>query len=168
MTTPYGQQAALRRPSGGTAVLAGLLALALAGVLGYLPVRTFIDFGINDLPDKAKIVLGLYLGAALLLLIGALVTFFRALAGGVLLILAALAAIGAVVAEPLLLFPGQFTQFFKAVFQLQLDDSWVRIAGVAGGFVVLVLSVLPATFRYLRYRPADPGYPVQPCPPRAW
>ncbi|HVV10993.1 hypothetical protein [Amycolatopsis sp.] len=167
MTNPLGRPAAERRPTGATAILAGLAGLALAGALGYFPVKTFIDFGIDDLPGDAKIVFGLYLGAALLLLIGALVTFFRAVAGAVLLLIGGLAAIGAVVAEPLLLYPGQFSQFFRAVARFELDDAWVRVVAAAGGFVVVVLSLLPATFRYLRHRPAELSYPVQAYPPQS-
>lgn len=162
MTDPYGNRTQSfpvgRRPSGVTAILGGFAALGLAGALGYLPVAVFIDYGIDDLPPDTKIVLGVYLGAALILLIGALITFFRAVAGAVLLILGALAAIGAVVTEPLLLYPGYFTQFFKAMFQFVPDDAFVRVAATAGGPVVLVLASLPRTFRYLRYRPGE--YPA--------
>jgi hypothetical protein len=162
-----------RRPSGVTAILDGFAALALAGMLGYLPVTVFVDYGIQDLPDDTKKVLGLYLGAAVLLLIGALVTFFRAVAGAVLLLSGALVTIAAVVTEPLLLYPGFFTQFFKAMFQFVPDEAFVRVAATVGGPVVLVLSSLPRTFRYLRYRPGE--YPVVPqthpersYPPRGW
>ncbi|GHF45794.1 hypothetical protein FHX82_001674 [Amycolatopsis bartoniae] len=159
MTNPYGHPDAERRPNGVTAILAGLVGLGLAGVLGYLPATWFVDYGIDDLPEPTKIVLGLYFGAALLLLAGALVTLFRAFAGGVLLLLGALGAIGAVVTEPLLLFPGYFTQFFRAMFQLTPDQAFVRVAAAVGGPVVLVLCALPRTFRYLRYRPGDHPQP---------
>jgi hypothetical protein len=162
VTNPYGNPTesfpAERRPSGVTAILDGFAALALAGALGYLPVTVFIDYGIDDLPRDTKIVLAVYLGAALILLIGALITFFRAVAGAVLLLIGALAAIAAVVTEPLLLYPGYFTQFFKAMFQFVPDDAFVRVAATVGGPVVLILSSLPPTFRYLRYRPGE--YPA--------
>ncbi|TNC29600.1 hypothetical protein [Amycolatopsis alkalitolerans] len=159
MTNPYGHPpgpgAVGRRPSGVTAILGGLIALVLAGVLGYLPVKVFIDYGIDDLPRNTKIVLGLYLGAGALLLAGALVTFFRTVTGAVLLLLGALATIGAVVTEPLLLYPGYFTQFFAAVFQFAPDQAFVRVAATVGGPVLLVLASLPRTFRYLRHRPNE-------------
>ncbi|GAB2992215.1 hypothetical protein LWP59_33680 [Amycolatopsis acidiphila] len=162
MTDPYGHPAqpspAERRPSGVAAILDGFAALALAGILGYFPANVFIDYGIDDLPRDTKIVLGLYLGAAVILLIGALITFFRAVAGAVLLLIGGLATIAAVVTEPLLLYPDYFGQFFKAMFQFVPDDAFVRVAATVGGPVVLVLSSLPWTFRYLRYRPGE--YPV--------
>ncbi|HJQ48541.1 MAG TPA: hypothetical protein VJ870_19785 [Amycolatopsis sp.] len=141
--------------NGTTAILAGIVGLALTGVLGYLPVKVFIDVGVNDLPGKVLLLLGLYLGAALLLLLGALVTFLRALAAAALLLLGGLAAIGAVVAEPLLFYPGQIGEFFKAMFSFAQDDAFVRVSAAVGGPVVVVLSVLPSTLRYLRYRPSD-------------
>lgn len=174
MTDPYGNPGQpVRRPSGVTAILDGLAALALAGALGYLPVNVFIDYGIEDLPQDTKVVLGVYLGAGLLLLIGALITFFRAVAGAVLLLIGALAAIAAVVIEPLLLYPGYFTQFFAAMFQFVPDDAFVRVAATVGGPVVLVLSSLPWTYRYLRYRPGDypaaaPKYPERTNPSQGW
>jgi hypothetical protein len=165
---PGGEPVVTRRPNGATAVLAGLVGVALAGALGYLPIRVFIDFGIGDLPVQTKIVLGLYLGAALLLLMGALVTFFRAVTGAVLLLIGGLVAAGAVVTEPLLLYPGYFGEFFKSMFQFGPDNAFVRVAAAVGGPLVFVLSVLPSTFRYLRYRPALPGYPRQSYPPQGW
>jgi hypothetical protein len=177
VTNPYGYPAQPsvpeRRPSGVTAILAGFAGLALAGVLAYLPVTVFIDYGIDDLPNDTKIVLGLYLGAALLLLIGALVTFFRAVAGAVLLLIGALVSIAAVVTEPLLLYPGFFPQFFKAMFQFVPDQAFVRVGAAVGGPVVLVLSALPWTFRYLRYRPGEyptppQTYPTRTHPPQGW
>ncbi|WP_236789302.1 hypothetical protein [Amycolatopsis sp. GM8] len=165
--------ASVRRPSGVTAILAGLAALALAAALGYLPVKVFIDYGIDDLPRDTKIVLGLYLVAALFLVIGALVAFLRAVTGAVLLLIGALTTIGAVVTEPVLLYPGFFTQFFTAIFRFEPDDAFVRVAATVGGPVVLVLSALPGTFRYLRYQPgeyanAPQTHPEGSHPPAGW
>lgn len=155
VTSPYGYAAAPQPPPNGTtAILAGLVGLVLAGVLGYLPVNVFIDVGISDVPGKAQIVLGSYFGAALLLLLGALLTFLRVLAGAVLLLLGGLAAIGAVLCEPLLLYPSLIGEFFKTMFSFAEQDAFVRVGAAVGGPLVLVLSVLPRTFRYLRYRPA--------------
>ncbi|NKQ56639.1 hypothetical protein HFP15_27560 [Amycolatopsis sp. K13G38] len=135
-----------------------MLGLALAGALGYLPVRVFIDVGITDLPGKALLMLGLYLGAALLLLIGALVTLLRIVTGAVVLSLGGLAAVGAVLAEPLLFYPHLIGEFFKAMFSFAETDAFVRVSAAVGGPLVFVLSVLPATFRYLRYRPDPQGW----------
>ncbi|HVW39923.1 MAG TPA: hypothetical protein VHC18_01105 [Amycolatopsis sp.] len=157
MTRPHGD-AAQRRPNGTTAILAGVVGLVLAGVLGYLPASVFIDVGISDLPGKALVMLGLYLGAALLLLLGALVTFFRAVAGAVLLLIGGLAAIGAVLSEPLLLYPSLIGEFFKAMFSFAEDDAFVRVGAAVGGPLVFLLAVLPWTFRYLRYQPYPRGW----------
>lgn len=177
MTNPFGyfverggQPAGVERtPNGATAILAGLTGLTLAGILGYLPVTQFIYYGISDQPDRTLIVLGLYLGAALLLLLGAVVTFFRGLAGGILLLIGALVAMAAVVAEPTLLQPGRFTAFFRAMFQFIPDDAFVRVAATVGGPLVFLLAVLPSTFRYLRDRPPERGYRLPPgYPPQGW
>lgn len=166
MTNPFGHPVqrsgqpvpGQHKPNSTTAVLAGLVGLALAGVLGYLPIREFIDFGIRDQPGRTLIVLGLYLGAAMLLLLGALVTFFRAVAGAILLLIGGLVAIAAVVAEPVLTHPGLFLEFYKAMFQFAPDDAFVRVSATVGGPLVLLLSALPSTFRYLRYRPPELTY----------
>jgi hypothetical protein len=165
-----GQPAGIERtPSGATAILAGVVGLALAGILGYLPVMRFIYLGISDQPDRTLIVLGLYLGAALLLLLGALVTFFRVLAGGILLLIGALVAIVAVAAESTLVQPGRFVDFFRAMFQFIPDDAFVRVAATVGGPLVFLLAVLPSTFRYLRDRPPEVSYGPPPgYPPRGW
>lgn len=158
MTRPHGD-AAQPRPNGTTAILAGIVGLVLAGVLGYLPVKVFIDVGISELPTKALVMLGLYLDAALLLLLGALVTFFRVVAGAVLLLIGGLAAIGAVLSEPLLLFsPSLMGEFFKAMFSFAEDDAFVRVGAAVGGPLVFLLAVLPWTFRYLRYQPYPRGW----------
>lgn len=158
---PYGWAApAPRKPRGATAILAAIAALAVGGMVGALPVQHFITSGVDTAPTRLLVVLGLYLGGALLLVWGALMTFFRSVAGAILLMLGAIVAIAAVVLEPALLYPGMFAEFFKAVFQLDPELAFARIAGVVGGPLVFLLAVLPSTFRYLRYRPSEQGYGV--------
>ncbi|MFD4192381.1 hypothetical protein [Amycolatopsis thermoflava] len=142
------------RPSGTTAILAGLLGLVLAGLLGYLPLKFFVDYGFAGMDGKVRGVLGVYSAAALVLLAGALTTFFRAVAGAVLLLVGGLLAVAAVICEPVLLYPGYFGDFFAAMFRFAPDDAFVRVGAVVGGPLVFVLAVLPWTFRYLRHRPA--------------
>jgi hypothetical protein len=149
-----------RRPNGATAIIAGILALGVAGMLGVLPVREFIDHGVDTAPTRLLVVLGLYLGGALLLVLGALMTFFRSVAGAILLLLASLVAIAAVVLEPTLLYPEDFAEFFKEMFRLVPDLAFVRVAAAVGGPLVFLLAVLPSTFRYLRYRQPEPSYRV--------
>lgn len=138
-------------------------------MLGYLPVKEYIDYGLNDQPVRTLVVLGLYFGAAALLLLGSLLTFFRAVAGAVLLLIGGLVATAAVVAEPTLIHPGLFVAFFRAVFEFIPDDAFVRVAATVGGPVVFVLAALPATFRYLRHRPPELTYgPPRGHPRQDW
>jgi hypothetical protein len=157
------------RPNAVSAVLAGIVALGLSGALGDLPVTEFIDYGVDAAPTRLLVVLGLYLGAALLLFLGALMTFFRVLAGAIVVLLGGLAAMAAVVAEPVLLHPGLFGDFFAVMFRFSSDDAFVRVAAAVGGPVVFVLAALPSTFRYLRHRPYEAGYgPALGYPPQSW
>jgi hypothetical protein len=171
---PAGYPAPEKRPNGATAILAGLLGLGLAGVLGYLPVRYFIDmpsgFGLSDLPGKLLTVLALYSAAGIFLLIGALITFFRASAGAVLLLIGALLAIASVLLEPALLYQNDYANYFQAIYEFRLRAAFVRVGGLIGGPLVFVLAVLPPTFRYLRYRPGEtPVYgPSAGYPPQGW
>ncbi|WP_158888625.1 hypothetical protein [Amycolatopsis anabasis] len=172
MSTPYGGYVLPKRPNGATAIIAGILALGLAFVLGYLPVRYFIDmpsgFGLGDLPGELLTMLGLYLAAAIFLLIGALVTFLRALTGAVLLLIGALLTLAAVLLEPALMYHGDFGTYFQLVFEFELDDaSFVRAAGLVFGPITFFLTVLPPTFRYLRFQPSMvPAYGPPPEYPR--
>lgn len=157
MTNPFGHPLpanAGHRPSGVTAILAGFAGLALAPFLGYLPVQEFIANGL-DVPARPQILLGVYFFAAVVLLLGALVTFFRAVTGGVLLLAGAVVTIAAVLGEPLFVSDTGFTEFFRSVFTFTCEDAFVRVAATVGGPVVLVLSAMPATFRYLKH----PAYP---------
>ncbi|MDQ0379206.1 hypothetical protein [Amycolatopsis thermophila] len=151
MTSPVGREP---RPSGLTAILAGALGLLLAVVLGYLPLKFFVDHGLDGMAVKVSCVLGVYSAAALFLLVGALITFFRAVAGAVSLLVGALLAVAAVVLEPVLLYPGYVGAFFSDMFRFGPDDAFVRVGAAVGGPLVFVLAVLPWTFRYLRHRPA--------------
>ena len=82
-----------------------MLGLAAAVAAGYVPVKIFLDmpaeFSLGALPGWVLVDLAAYLGAGLVLLLGALATLFRATAGAVLLGLGALLAIGALLTEPL-------------------------------------------------------------------
>ncbi|MFD8500509.1 hypothetical protein [Amycolatopsis sp. NPDC059657] len=168
----YGQPAPQRRPSGATAVLAGLAGLLVAGVVAYVPIQLFISlpsgFSIGDLDTRALVYLGVALTAAFCLLLGSLMAFFRAFAGAILLILGALLAIAAITLEATLhLTVGDY---FKAVFSFNGIDEIVRAVAVIGAPIVLLLAVLPPTFKYLRYRPSAPGGYGQPPAynPQGW
>lgn len=149
------------RPSGVTAVLAGLLGLPAAVAAGFVPVKIFLDmpaeFSLGMLPALVLVDLGAFLLAGLVLLLGSLATLFRATAGAVLLGLGALLAIGALLTEPLSA-GVPLSRFVDAMFThggLAMVDR-VGLAGLS--VFVLVLAFLPPTFRYLRYR--APTLPV--------
>ncbi|WP_216209580.1 hypothetical protein [Amycolatopsis aidingensis] len=174
-TPPPGYSRPDRRPSGATAIIAALLALPLAGIAGYLPVDVFIDYGVDTLPSELLILLGCYLGAAVFLLIAALLIFFRVLAGAILLIAGALLALAAPLLEPALLGQNEYGTYFTAVFQLEFRNAFVRLGALVLAPLVLIFAALPPTFRHLRHRPRpmpsygpQPGYPAGGYPPRQW
>ncbi|GAB3488797.1 hypothetical protein [Amycolatopsis cihanbeyliensis] len=184
MTNSYGHPAtpppgysrpARPRPSGATAIIAAVLALPLAGIAGYLPVDVFIDYGVDTLPGTLLTLLGCYLGAAVFLLIGALLTFFRVIAGAIMLLIGALLGLAAPLLEPALLGGNDYGTYFEAVFQLEFENAFVRLGAIVLAPVVLILAALPPTFRYLGHRPRPmptydprPGYPAGGHPPRQW
>jgi hypothetical protein len=148
--------APIRRPSGATAVIAALLGLAAAAAAGYVPVTVFLGipsgFSLGDLPMWTLVDLGAYLVAGLVLLLGALGTIFRATAGAVLLIFGALLAIGALLVESTLVSTLGYAAYFQSVFRLHNAADVGRAALCVLAPLVLVLSALPPTFSYLRYR----------------
>ncbi|MFC3450998.1 hypothetical protein [Amycolatopsis speibonae] len=172
MTGPYGYPAQSGfgyhapqvRPTGATAIIAAFSGLIAAGAAGFIPVYFFLElpsgFSIGDLPGLVLTALGLYLLAALFLLIGALSAFFRSVAGAVLLVLGSLMVIAAVLLEPLA-FNGSYGLYFRMQFEF---DSFVAIVRVVMFAVVpftLIFAIIPPTLKYLRWRPA-PAQPYRP------
>jgi hypothetical protein len=157
----YSHSGSPARPSGLTAILAGILGLPAAVAAGYVPVRIFLDmpaeFSLGALPAWVLVDLAGFLVAGLVLLLGSLATLFRATAGAVLLGLGALLAIGALLTEPMSA-GVPLARFVDAVFT-HGGFAMVDRVGLAGlAVLVLVLAFLPPTFRYLRYR--TPVLPV--------
>lgn len=195
MTNPYGYQAQQpgpgfaaypqqfqqqppRSPHRATAVIAALLGLILGGIVAYLPVYVLLDISagasIGDLPGEALTVLGLYLGAAIVLLLGAVVTLFRAVFGAVLLIIGALLTLASALLEPALLYEAAYGLFFQLMFQFEADAAFVRVCAIVLAPIVLLFAALRPTFRYLSHKPVphnpyarQPGYsaPQQGYPP---
>jgi hypothetical protein len=174
----YPQQPPLHSPNGATAIIAALLGLGLAGIVGYLPVYVFIDIpagaSIGDLPGEALTILGLYFGAAIVLLLGAVVTLFRGVFGAVLLIIGALVALASVLLEPALLYESAYGLFFDLMFQFLADAAFVRVGAIVLAPIVLLFAALRPTFKYLSHKPVprnpyaqQPGYsaPQQGYPP---
>ena len=173
---PYGYgQPHEPRPSGVTAFLAAILGLVLAAMTGYVPIHTFISipsgYSIGDLPGEVLVLLGVYLMTALLLLIGALATFFRSFAGGILLLIGSLLTIAVIFAEPLVALDGKYDVYFKYLFGFEDLGAIIGVASLVVSPVLFLLAVIPPTFRYLRYRrPIPQAYGAQPqvYPPRSW
>ena len=171
----YGHAPQERRPSGVTAVLAAIFGLVLSGLVGYVPIHTFIGmpsgYSIGDLPGKVLVLLGVYLLTAMLLLIGALATFFRSLAGGILLLAGSLLTIAVILVEPLIIQGGKYDAYFKYLFGFDDVGAVIGVASLAVSPVLFLLAVIPPTFRYLRYRRPIPqayGGQVQSYPPQNW
>ncbi|MGW4519967.1 hypothetical protein [Amycolatopsis sp. NPDC004378] len=115
------------------------------------------EFSLGALPALVLVDLAGYLVAGLVLLLGALVTLFRATAGAVLLGVGALLAMGALLTEPVSV-GVPLARFTDAMFT-HGGFAMVDRVGLAGlSVLVLVLAFLPPTFRYLRYR--TPTLPV--------
>ncbi|MFI6026049.1 hypothetical protein [Amycolatopsis magusensis] len=186
MTNPYGYQAqpgpgypgqqgypaAQRRPNGATAIIAAVLGLVLAGTAGYLPLgELFIDLpsgmDIGDLPGGVLTYYGLLTGCAVFSLIGALITFFRATAGAILLLIGALLGAVSVFLEPVL-WDRPYGPYFEAVLEFSQTEGILRFMIMVLAPLTLIFAVLPATFRYLSHKPqAQPIYgPPQGYPPQ--
>ncbi|WP_414939863.1 hypothetical protein [Amycolatopsis sp. cmx-11-51] len=161
----FGYPAPQTRPTGATAIIAALSGLVAAGAAGYIPVYFFLrlpsGFSLGDLPGLVLTVLGLYLLAALLLLIGALSAFFRSVAGAVLLVLGSLMVITAVLMEPLA-FNGTYSQYFRLQFEFKTFVAIARVVMFAVVPLTLIFAIIPPTLKYLRWRPS----PAQPYRPR--
>ncbi|PRX49909.1 hypothetical protein B0I33_10222 [Prauserella shujinwangii] len=145
---------ARRWPGAVTAVLATLAGLALAVLIGYVPVTTFIDVGIDRLTVPALALFSGYAAAAVFLLSGALLTMLRIVAGLVLLIVGAVLAAGAVALEPAMVIHGEYRYYFEEIAELEGMHAISRAAGLVLGPLTLVLAALPPTFRHTRSRMA--------------
>ncbi|MFD5090617.1 hypothetical protein ACFWMR_08455 [Amycolatopsis thailandensis] len=170
----FGYHPPQARPNGATAIIAGFLGLIAAGTSGYLPVYFFLElppgFSIGDMPGLVLTALGLYLLAALLLLIGALSAFFRSVAGAVLLTLGSLMVIAAVLLEPLA-FNASYGLYFRLQFEFESFAAIARVALFVVAPFTLIFAVIPPTLKYLRWRPtpAQPYRPRNQLPqPRGW
>ncbi|MEV7550118.1 hypothetical protein AB0N89_10880 [Amycolatopsis sp. NPDC089917] len=161
----FGYPAPRARPTGATAIIAALLGLVAAGAAGYLPIYFFLElpsgFSIGDLPGLALTALGLYLLAALVLLVGSLSAFFRSVAGAVLLVLGSLLVITAVLLEPLA-FNGSYGLYFRVQFEFETFVAIVRVVMFAVVPFTLIFAIIPPTLKYLRRRPSS----AQPFRPR--
>lgn len=151
---PPGMVPYQRPPSGVTAIVAGAAALALIGFTVW-PIINLIRPLVGSCGEScfagllAVELVGLGL-ADLLLLVGAILLFARKVTGAV------LAALGAIIVLTVLL---------MAVIQFPVVN--VFLVGTAmSALTTLVLSMLPPTFAWLRFRPQRGGFPAQPAYPQ--
>nr|WP_052478562.1 hypothetical protein [Kibdelosporangium sp. MJ126-NF4]CEL19121.1 Twin-arginine translocation protein TatA [Kibdelosporangium sp. MJ126-NF4]CTQ95077.1 Twin-arginine translocation protein TatA [Kibdelosporangium sp. MJ126-NF4] len=176
---PYPQQQPYQAaPSGGgnpaTAIIAGLLALAVAGFATVVLVNMFDAIGGREMPGEMITIVSLYGVGGLLLLVGAILTFLRKVAGAVLIIIGAIVGLAAMLTEPLLMRIGvDYGVYMEFVFQFEQAEGTFRALTLIVAPLALIVAVLPPTFKYLRGSsndgyasyggyPQQPGYPVDP------
>jgi hypothetical protein len=132
-----------------------VLGFLLSFSVGYVPSAGFIaipsGFSLDLLPAGVLADMGIYFGSSMFLLIGAIVVFFRSAVGAVLLLIGAVAAFLAIVAEPALV-RGSYSWFFDYVTSFRDLAALARAVDAVGSPVVFMLAVVPPTFSYLRHR----------------
>lgn len=140
---PYPSQ-----PGGGTAITAACIALALALYTAW-PVILLIDPLVGSCGEScftgfiAVGIIGLPL-AALLLIAGAIAAFVRSIAGPV------MTALGATIVLAVMLMSVILSHGHLGI---------ITIVGLVLSLPVLVMSLLPPTFAWIRAKPRPMGYP---------
>jgi hypothetical protein len=160
----YPQQQPYPVASGGrtnpaTAVIAGLLALAVAAFEIVLLVKLFEAMGgfgsVSDLPAEVLTVLGMWTLAGLLLVLGSILTFARKMAGAVLIILGSVVAIAGFFLEAVLLLNSRIGFFLEAVFEFSDAATTCRALTLIVAPLALIAAVLPPTLNHLRGSGSD-------------
>jgi hypothetical protein len=152
------------------AVIAAILGLAATAAFVVITTDFFnelegISFG--DLPGEMITIAILRIAAAALLLIGAIVVFFRKLPGAIILAFGGLVGIAAIVLYPLLLadyFPGLgFGSYLEELFTFNGAQATFGAIALIASPLALIFSILPPTLNYLKGSPASSyeGYPQQ-------
>lgn len=172
-------------PSGGggnpaTAIIAAVLALAAVAALLVVNFKRLGDLpsglGFGDLPGPYKTVVILWFGAALILLVGAIIVFVRKLAGAFVVVLGGLAGIAAVLLYPVILGDAlgieiKMGDYLEEVFKFDGTESTFSAIALILSPLALILAILPPTLNYLRGPGNDVSqYPQQSYPqqPTAW
>ncbi len=145
--------------SPGTAVFAGVVALAVAVAFGgaatYFVVEVAEVSALSDLPGG---VLGLEVArfaVAAVALLAAVLLFARRTAGAVLAVVASLAGVITIVAEP---YASEVLrgigiglgQYLEAMFRFADPYAFLLAGGLIAAPVLLLFAVLPSTLRWLR------------------
>lgn len=148
-----------RTAPSGLAVVAAISALVSGGVLLYLVVDAatiYVDFGFGNLPPAILAILGWQLLAGLFLVLGGVLVFARKSAGPVLVIIGALGALSAVVAEPVIL-GYDLGRYFSSLFNFGHLRSILAVVALFEAAGALVFASMPATRQWARATPPAPA-----------
>ncbi|WP_026316354.1 hypothetical protein [Actinokineospora enzanensis] len=152
--------------SSATAIIAGILSLAVAVCLGGAGVAFLSDvpFDLGNLPGGAAAILYGRFALAALALLGAILIFARQTAGAVLALIAAALGALSIVLEPMISEMYSFRgvsmdlgTFLEALFKFKVAWASLLAVGLVVAPLTIVFCALPTTFRWFRARHA--AYP---------
>jgi hypothetical protein len=153
------------RTNPATALVAAVFALCAAGalaVVGYDFLTEVPDgAGFGDLPGRLQAIPVMQFGAAVLLLIGAILLLARKMAGAVVVVLGGLAGVAAILLVPMLADIGMGV-YLELVFKFDSTGATMSAIALILSPLALIVAILPVTLRHLRGAAAD-GYP-EPLP----
>jgi hypothetical protein len=163
---PYQPAPAVGSTNPFTAVLAALLALSVAAFEIVVLVRFFdvINFStLGDQPVEVLVVLGAQAAATLFLVLGAMFTFARKMAGTVLIVIGSILALAAFFLLPVLN-KIDLGQYLEVVFTFGAAQQTFQALILIVSPLALLVSVLPPTLNHLRggrddYDPYSGGGP---------
>jgi hypothetical protein len=153
---PYQQQPQPVPPGGRTnpftAVLGALLALSVAAFEIVVLVRVFDVLNFSTLGDQSAdllVILGVQAAAALFLVLGAMFTFARKMAGTVLIVIGSILALAGFFLSPFL---GKIDigQYLEAIFRFSGSSQTFQALILIVSPLALLVSVLPPTLNHLR------------------
>ncbi|MBP2320874.1 hypothetical protein JOF56_001259 [Kibdelosporangium banguiense] len=157
---PYQQQPAPadRGTNPFTAVLAALLALSVAAFEIVVLVRAFDILNFSNLdnqPTEVLVILGVEALAALILVLGAMFTFARKMAGTVLIVIGSILALAGFFLFPIL---GKINLglYLELVFDFGNSQQVFQALILIVSPLALLVSVLPPTLNHLRSDDYDP------------
>lgn len=148
-----------RGASPAMAILAAVLGLVAAAALAIVNFKRLGDLppgaGFGDLPGAYKTVVILWFGAALILVIGAIIVFVRKTAGAFVLVLGGLAGIAAVLLYPVILGDAigikiEMGEYLKEVFKFDGTESTFSAVALIASPLALIDAILPPSLRWLR------------------
>lgn len=167
---PPQQQQAGGYPSGGysepdngtsptLAIIAAVFALAALASLLVVNFKRLGDVpdgvGFGDFPGPYKTVVILWFGAAVVLLIGAILMFVRKLAGAFITVVGGLAGIAAVLLYPVILGDAfgvelPMGDYLEAIFKFDETEAIFSATALIASVLALILAILPPSLNYLK------------------